>query len=120
MQAATAAAPTRRSRASLKAEPSTDEAEPDEAQQPALVSRLQARFDALALADAQQQSESLQSAAPSHGADGPSYSALQHEPTLMVLDGQLQAMPWESLPTFRRLRSDSRLCVAKLPVITSM
>lgn len=105
MQAATSAAPTRRSRLHPKPEGNTAETEQSEAQAPGLVSQLQARFDALALSDAQQHSGSSQAADLGTDIDELACSTLQHEPTLLILDGALQAMPWESVPSTRNCRS---------------
>ena len=102
MQAATSAAPARHSRTTAKAQTSQAETATPDGQQPALVSQLQARFDALALAEAHQGSGS--SHAAELDTDPETCLVLQHEPTLLILDGQLQPMPWESLPSFRHLR----------------
>ena len=104
MQAATSAAPARHSRPTAKAQTSSAETDVHDAQEPALVSQLQARFDALALAEAQQGNGFSPAAELDADPDERTCPVLQHEPTLLILDGQLQAMPWESLPSFKSLR----------------
>lgn len=105
MQAAATADPAKRSRASVSRESATAAADLDESQPPALVSQLQARFDALAVTDAQQHSEQQSAANDRAGQDVRPLLVLEHEPTLLVLDGELQAMPWESLSSLKHLRS---------------
>ena len=87
---------------------------PEQPQDPALVSQLQARFDALALEEGQEeeqaQHESLQEGQGGGIEEGWTGRVLGHHPTLLVLDGKLQSIPWESLPSFGRLRFVFRLC----------
>ena len=105
MQAAATAAPAQRSRVSTSRKAAIAEADVGESQQPALVSQLQARFDALAVTDTQQHDEHEPTSSDKTGPDAWAPLMLQHEPTLLVLDGDLQAMPWESLPSLQHLRS---------------
>lgn len=111
MQAAGSAAPARRSRLQHQSTASTDETEAAGAQEPAVVSQLQARFDALALAETQQQNDA-QAAEAIADSDESACSPLQLEPTVLILDRHLQSMPWESLPSFQHCRSAmlSTLC----------
>ena len=71
-------------------------------QDPALVSQLQSRFDALALEEAGQGQDR-----PLQGGEDDAVSVgvrLDHQPSLLVLDGELQSLPWESLPCLGCLR----------------
>lgn len=87
---------------------------PEQPQDPALVSQLQARFDALALEEGQDeeqaQHESLLEGQGGGSEEGWMGRMLDHHPTLLVLDGKLQSIPWESLPSFGRLRFVICLC----------
>ncbi len=82
----------------------TPAATPNHPQDPALVSQLQARFDALALEEEQGQENLVQSR--QNGGDGGGWvgRVLDHQYSLLVLDGELQTMPWESLPSLKQLR----------------
>ena len=106
MQAAATAAPARRSTAVTDLSPPGATAPPDRAQDPVLVSQLQARFDALALEEGQGQDEVTLEEQNVGGNEGGGAvgSLLDHHPTLLVLDGELQTMPWESLPSLKHLR----------------
>lgn len=107
MQAAATAAPTRRPPPTLDVgTPSTAAACSSSTQDPALVSQLQARFDALAIEESQSQgSERQDQRAAGNGKDGqPMAASLDHLPTLLVLDGELQRIPWESMPALRHQR----------------
>lgn len=107
MQAAATAAPARRPPPALDVgTPSTAAARSSNTQDPALVSQLQARFDALAIEESQSQGSDRQDQkAAGNGKDGkPMAVLLDHLPTLLVLDGELQRIPWESMPALRHQR----------------
>lgn len=107
MQAAATAAPARRPTPALDVgTPLTAAACSSNTQDPALVSQLQARFDALAIEESQSQGSDRQGQrAAGGGKDGqPMAVLLDHLPTLLVLDGELQRIPWESMPALQQQR----------------
>ena len=108
MQSAATAASAHRLAPGTDLTTPTPAAPPDHPQDPALVSQLQARFDALALEEEQGQENPVQSRQNS-GDDGWVGRALDHRSSLLVLDGELQTMPWESLPSLKQLRCVIRL-----------
>ncbi|KAL0042551.1 hypothetical protein WJX79_003322 [Trebouxia sp. C0005] len=104
MQSAATAAPAHRSPPVTDLTTPTSAAPSGHPQDPALVSQLQARFDALALEEEQGQEKPVQSR-PNNGDDGGWVGrVLDHQSSLLVLDGELQTMPWESLPSLKQLR----------------
>ena len=109
MQSAATAAPAHRSPPVTDLTTPTSAAPSGHPQDPALVSQLQARFDALALEEEQGQEKPVQSR-PNNGDDGGWVGrVLDHQSSLLVLDGELQTMPWESLPSLKQLRCMIRL-----------
>lgn len=106
MQPAATAAPAKRPTPALhRATPSPSGAS-SSTQDPALVSQLQARFDAMAIEEGQAKGSDGQAQwATDCGTDGkPTGVLLHHHSTLLVLDGELQRMPWESVPSLQRHR----------------
>ena len=71
-------------------------------QDPALVSQLQARFDALAIEETQSQDDWQDQRGNGDQKNG--QPMLDHLPTLLVLDGELQRIPWESIPSLQPQR----------------
>ena len=109
MQSAATAAPAHRPPPVTDLTTPTPAAPSDHPQDPALVSQLQARFDALALEEEQGQEDPVQSRQNS-GDDGGWFGrVLDPQCSLLVLDGELQTMPWESLPSLKHLRCMIRL-----------
>lgn len=107
MQAAATAAPARRPPPALDVgTPLTEAACSSNTQDPVLVSQLQARFDALAIDESQSQgSERQDERAAGDRKDGqPLAVLLDHLPAVLVLDGELQRIPWESMPALRQQR----------------
>ena len=124
MQSAATAAPAHRLPPVTDLTTPTPAAPPDHPQDPALVSQLQARFDALALEEEQGQEKPVQSRQNSGDEGGWFGRAPDHQSSLLVLDGELQTMPWESLPSFKHLRCMIRLitsvaCHCDLSLVTS-
>ncbi len=109
MQSAATAAPAHRLPPVTDLTTPTPAAPPDHPQDPALVSQLQARFDALALEEEQGQEKPVQSRQNSGDDGGWVGRALDLQSSLLVLDGELQTMPWESLPSVKHLRCMIRL-----------
>jgi len=104
MQSAATAAPAHRPPPVTDLNTRTPAAPSDHPQDPALVSQLQARFDALALQEEQSQEKPVQGRQNSGDDGGWVGRVLDHQSSLLVLDGELQTMPWESLPSLERLR----------------
>ena len=104
MQAAGTAVPARRPPPTLDVgTPRTEAACSSSTQDLALVSQLQARFDALAIDESQLQgNEGQEHRANGDGRHG--QAVLDHQPTLVVLDGELQRIPWESIPALQPQR----------------
>ena len=104
MQAAATAVPAGRSHPTVNVGTARTEAAcSSSAQEPALVSQLQARFDALAIGESQLQGNDRQDhRANCDGKHG--QLVLDHLPTLLVLDGELQRIPWESIPSLQPQR----------------
>lgn len=105
MQAAATAAPARRSRPNMDVgSPGTGTA--SSSQDPALVSQLQARFDALAIEESHARGNGGQRQGEiGNTLDGqPLEAMLDHLPTILVLDGELQRIPWESIPALQQQR----------------
>ena len=106
MQAAATAAPARRPPPTLDVGTPRTAATCSSTQDPALVSQLQARFDALAIEETQSKGNDRQDQrATGIGKDGQTVGVmLDHLPTLLVLDGELQRIPWESIPSLQQQR----------------
>lgn len=103
MQAAATAVPARRPPNTVELGTPKTAAASSSTQDPALVSQLQARFDALAIDESQLQGNRQQD----QGASGDRKDGqpmLDHLPTLLVLDGELQRLPWESIPSLQPQR----------------
>lgn len=107
MQSAATVAPARRPPPTLDEGSPETKAASSSTQDPALVSQLQARFDALAIEESSSEGSDRQSQGETgSGLDGqPMGSMLDHLPTILVLDGELQRIPWESIPALQRQRS---------------
>ena len=104
MQSAATAAPARRPPAAADVLTPSPTPPADHAQDPALVSQLQARFDALALEEGQGQDEPAPGEQNDLESEGWVGVGLERHPSLIILDGDLQTMPWESLPSMKALR----------------
>ena len=104
MQAAATAVPAKRPSPILDvATPGTDAAGRSGTQDPALVSQLQARFDALAVNESQSQGDDRRDQRGNGDGKG-AQPVLDPLPTLLVLDGELQRIPWESIPSLQPQR----------------
>ena len=106
MQSAATVAPTRRPPPTLDVGSPDPEAASSSTQDPALVSQLQARFDALAIEEGHSEGIERQSQGETgSGLDGQTMGVmLDHFPSILVLDGELQRIPWESIPALQRQR----------------
>lgn len=101
MQAAATAVPARRPPNPLDLGTPKAAAASSSTQDPALVSQLQARFDALAIDESQLQGDERQDQSGDGKGGQP---MLDHLPSLLVLDGELQRIPWESIPSLQPQR----------------
>ena len=109
MQAAATAAPARRPPKTIEEDTPSPPPSSGNLQDPALVSQLQARFDALAIEESQgkegrqedRQTQWETGVRPNGKAVGKGF---EHHPVVLVLDGELQKMPWESLPSMKQQR----------------
>ena len=106
MQPAATAAPAKRPTPTLDRGTTSPNQGSSGTQDPALVSQLQARFDAMAIEESQAKGNDGQAQwAHGSGLDGKATGTLlDRHSTLLVLDGELQRMPWESIPSLQRHR----------------
>ena len=102
MQAAATVAPARRPAPAVFEESPSPPQGSSSSQDPALVSQLQARFDALAIEEDDEASNQHQKASAGDGMLD--LSLLDHHPSVLVLDGDLQKMPWESIASLQHQR----------------